>query len=84
MRSIDVKELRFSYNSDFSIDNLSFYIERNSIFALIGNNGSGKTTLLRLLVGLLKPNSGTIKIFGEELTRNKKQIWNALLLRWTK
>lgn len=42
---------------------------------LIGNNGSGKTTLLRLLVGLLKPKSGNIKIFDQLLTRNKKQLW---------
>ena len=42
---------------------------------MIGNNGSGKTTLLRLLVGLLKPKSGTIKIFNEILTRDKKQLW---------
>ncbi|MHA1437405.1 MAG: energy-coupling factor ABC transporter ATP-binding protein [Promethearchaeota archaeon] len=54
---------------------LSFKIEENTIYALTGNNGSGKTTLLRLLVGLLKPKSGTIKIFGDILTRNKKQLW---------
>ncbi|MFX0018628.1 MAG: energy-coupling factor ABC transporter ATP-binding protein [Promethearchaeota archaeon] len=50
-------------------------IEENSIYALIGNNGSGKTTLLRLLVGLLKPSSGMIKIFNEQLTRNKNKLW---------
>ncbi|MFX0148285.1 MAG: ATP-binding cassette domain-containing protein, partial [Candidatus Hodarchaeota archaeon] len=50
-------------------------MEEKSIYALIGNNGSGKTTLLRLLVGLLKPKSGTIKIFNQLLTRNKKQLW---------
>ena len=54
---------------------LSLSIEEKSIYALTGNNGSGKTTLLRLLVGLLKPKSGTIKIFGEPLTRKRNQLW---------
>lgn len=67
--------MNFEYNSNFSISDLSLTIEENSIYALTGNNGSGKTTLLRLLVGLLKPKSGTIKIFNEILTRDKNQLW---------
>ncbi len=57
------------------MNDLSLNIEENSIYALTGNNGSGKTTLLRLMVGLLKPKSGTIKIFNEILTRDKNQLW---------
>ncbi len=60
---------------DFSITDLSFKTEENSIYALTGNNGAGKTTILRLLVGLLKPLSGNIKIYGEDLTRNKHHLW---------
>lgn len=67
--------MNFEYNSNFSVNDLSLTIEENSIYALTGNNGSGKTTLLRLLVGLLKPKSGTIKIFNEILTRDKNQLW---------
>ncbi|MGM0467716.1 MAG: energy-coupling factor ABC transporter ATP-binding protein [Promethearchaeati archaeon] len=70
-----MENLNFSYESGFSLENVSFKIIRNSIYALIGNNGSGKTTLLRLLVGLLKPKSGKIKIFGKELTRKKEKLW---------
>ncbi len=67
--------MNFNYNSGFKIQNLSLKIEENSIYALTGNNGSGKTTLLRLLVGLLKPDSGFIKIFDKQLSRNKKELW---------
>ena len=70
-----MENLNFEYNSNFSINDLSLTINENSIYALTGNNGSGKTTFLRLLVGLLKPKSGTIKIFNEILTRDKKQLW---------
>ncbi|MFX0042530.1 MAG: energy-coupling factor ABC transporter ATP-binding protein, partial [Candidatus Hodarchaeota archaeon] len=67
--------MNFNYNSGFKIQDLDLTIEEKSIYALTGNNGSGKTTLLRLLVGLLKPESGIIKIFNELLTRNKKELW---------
>ena len=67
--------MNFDYNSNFSIRNISLKIKENSIYALTGNNGSGKTTLLRLLVSLLKPKSGSIKIFNELLTRDKNQLW---------
>ena len=70
--AVEVDKLTFKYNSkenfSFHMEDLSFKIEENSIFALTGNNGAGKTTLLRLLVGLLKPKSGNIRIFNEALT----------------
>ncbi len=70
-----MENLNFEYNSNFSLNDISLTVNENSIYALTGNNGSGKTTFLRLLVGLLKPKSGTIKIFDEILTRDKKQLW---------
>ncbi|MFX1523228.1 MAG: energy-coupling factor ABC transporter ATP-binding protein [Promethearchaeota archaeon] len=73
--AIEVENLSFSYDSGFSIRNISLNIEENAIYALTGNNGSGKTTLLRLIVGLLKPSSGLIKIFNNPLTRDKKKLW---------
>ncbi|MFX1279776.1 MAG: energy-coupling factor ABC transporter ATP-binding protein [Promethearchaeota archaeon] len=73
--AVEVDKLSFSYNNGFKINNLSFNIEEHLIYALTGNNGSGKTTLLRLLVGLLKPESGSIKIFNNPVTRNKQELW---------
>jgi cobalt/nickel transport system ATP-binding protein len=54
---------------------LSLNVEENTIYALTGNNGSGKTTLLRLLVGLIFPKSGSIKIFNSVLTKERTQLW---------
>ncbi len=70
-----MENLNFQYGSGFSLENINLNIENESIFALLGNNGAGKSTLLRLLVGLLKPKSGTIKIFGTPLTRNRLDLW---------
>lgn len=55
---------------------MSFQVEKNSVYALIGNNGSGKTTILRLLVGLLNAKAGKIKLFNEVLQMNKKKLWD--------
>lgn len=57
------------------MNNLSFNIEKESVYALLGNNGAGKSTLLRLLVGLLKPKSGSIKILKIPLSRNRMELW---------
>jgi cobalt/nickel transport system ATP-binding protein len=73
--AIEIDNLNFSYKSGFEIKDVSFQIKEGSINALTGNNGSGKTTLLRLIVGLLKPKSGSIKIFGESLSRNRQKLW---------
>jgi len=73
---VDINNLNFSYSNGFHLKDLSLKIEEDSIYALTGNNGSGKTTLLKLIVGLLKPKSGVIKVFGEVLTRRKTQLWN--------
>src|SRR6266480_4932516 len=50
-----------------AIDNLTMTINMGETFGLIGPNGSGKTTLIRMLVGLLRPKSGTIGIMGERM-----------------
>ena len=73
--AVEVENLIFSYKSGFKIQDISFKIEENIIYALTGNNGSGKTTLLRLIVGLLKPESGSIKIFNKILTKDKQKLW---------
>ena len=50
-----------------AVDDLSLRVERQMILGLLGPNGAGKTTTLRALMGLIKPDSGTITIFGREV-----------------
>jgi ABC-2 type transport system ATP-binding protein len=54
-----------------AVDNVSLRIESGEIFGLIGPNGSGKTTLIRLLLGLLHPTSGTVRILGRRMPDQK-------------
>src|ERR1700747_2951420 len=54
-----------------AVNNLSLNIHAGETFGLIGPNGSGKTTLIRMLVGLILPTSGTIRVMGERVPRRK-------------
>lgn len=57
---VSVKDVSFAYEDEAVLKNISFEIKRGSKVGIIGHSGSGKTTLNRLLLGLVKPNSGSI------------------------
>lgn len=65
---IKVKNLNKSYGKLQALDNLSFDVEEGEILGLLGPNGSGKTTTINCILSLLKFDSGSIKIMGEEMT----------------
>lgn len=64
--AVAIDGLNFSYGKLRVIDDLSLEIPPGTSFGLLGPNGSGKTTLIRMLVGLLKPASGSIKCLGKK------------------
>jgi len=72
--AIEVDKVSFSYGSLKAVDELSLQVPRGISFGLLGPNGAGKTTLIRLLVGLLKPKSGSIHILGEPPSRKTAHL----------
>ena len=66
INSIEVKDLVTAYGSNVIHDHLSFTLKHGEFCSLIGGSGSGKTTLLRALIGLLKPESGEVRILGRD------------------
>lgn len=67
---INVKDLFYKYpDGTIALNKLSFKVNKGEFLAIIGQNGSGKTTLAKNLVGLLKPTSGEVEVFGEN-TKN--------------
>ncbi len=62
------------FDKQVVINKISFSIKQGSILGILGKNGAGKTTLLGMLMGLIKPTSGEIKIFGKELEKNRDLI----------
>ncbi|MBI2829643.1 MAG: ABC transporter ATP-binding protein [Chloroflexi bacterium] len=67
--AVEADRVSFSYERVPALDGLSLNVPRGIAFGLLGPNGAGKTTLIRILVGLLKPHSGTIRILGQPLSR---------------
>lgn len=60
-----IRDLKFSYGSRLMFDDLCLNLENGVKLGLTGANGSGKTTLLNMIVGLIKPASGDVEIFGK-------------------
>ncbi|OCT12403.1 ABC transporter [Paenibacillus pectinilyticus] len=68
---ISIDDISFSYENKAVIHNLQFDILERDFVGVIGSNGAGKTTLLKMLVGLLKPTSGEIRLFDRPLSQFK-------------
>lgn len=74
MMAIEVSHLKFSYDGQTdTIQDVSFSIPKGSYTTIVGHNGSGKSTIAKLLIGLLSPKSGMIKIMGTQL--NEKTVY---------
>lgn len=72
--AVEVDRASFHYNNIRAIDELTLQVPRGISFGLLGPNGAGKTTLIRLLVGLLKPKSGSIRILGQTPSRQTAHL----------
>ncbi len=74
LKAISVKEVSFSYNSVPVLEYVTFNINRYEFLTMVGPNGGGKTTLLKIILGLLKPDSGTVRIFGKSPERSREKF----------
>jgi ABC-2 type transport system ATP-binding protein len=68
MNILDIENLTKSFGMLRVIDGLTLSVPEHSIFGFIGQNGAGKTTTMKMVLGLLKPTSGTISVCGEPVT----------------
>jgi len=74
MSAIVVKDLIVSRSGTQVLQGISFSIEPGSVYALLGGNGAGKSTTLLTLLGFLSPDSGTVKILGDEVSKNVSRL----------
>jgi len=71
---IQIADLDFAYNGQRVLEDVNLEVWEGDFIAMIGPNGGGKTTLLRLMLGLLKPERGRIRVMGEPATRVSHHI----------
>ena len=72
--AIEVKQLIKRYPTAAAVDGISFAVARGVIAALLGGNGAGKTTTLSILLGLLLPTAGTVRVLGEDILRHRYRV----------
>ena len=72
--SLEILEITKSFNRNKVVDGISFTVEPGEILGLIGPNGAGKTTTIRMIMDIIRPDTGRIKVFGERLGERTKDI----------
>jgi zinc transport system ATP-binding protein len=71
---IRFENVNFSYTKKEFLENISFSVYDKDFIGIIGPNGGGKTTILKLMLGLLKPNKGKIRIYNKNPKKERKDI----------
>jgi zinc transport system ATP-binding protein len=69
-----IEDVTFAYNGQMVLENVNMAIRPGDFIAMIGPNGGGKTTLLKLILGLLKPNRGSIRVMGDSAEKASRHI----------
>ena len=80
--AIDVENVSKSYGKLLAVDRLNLKVDEKQVHGFLGPNGAGKSTTIKMLVGLLKPDSGSLRILGQKTTgdnprRSKKNRLHA-------
>ena len=71
---IEVKHLSKRYGTTLAVDDVSFCIEPGEILGLLGPNGAGKTTTIHMLLGLITPSTGEVRVFGQTFADHREEI----------
>lgn len=75
---LEARKLRKAFGEFLAVDDVSLALAPGEILGLLGPNGAGKTTILHMLLGLITPTAGSIRIFGMDLTRDRSRILQRL------
>jgi zinc transport system ATP-binding protein len=72
---IELQQVSFQYDRTAVLKNISLQVKQGDFLAILGPNGSGKSTLLKIILGLLQPSTGSVRLFGKEAKEFKQREW---------
>ena len=75
MNVLTIQGLSKAFGGQKIIDNLNMTVPEGSVFGFIGQNGAGKTTTMKMLVNLVRPTAGTIRLFGENKAHARRSLY---------
>jgi len=75
---VAVHDLTKVYGAVTAVDHISFSLAQGTTVALLGGNGAGKTTTIAMLLGLVMPSSGEVRVFGADMSRNRGSVAHRL------
>lgn len=73
---VETRQLTKTYGGVERVHQVNLCVETGQIYGFLGPNGAGKTTTLKMLLGLIKPTEGTIRVFGKDLSKHRPTILN--------
>ncbi|MEI7801564.1 MAG: ABC transporter ATP-binding protein [Bacteroidota bacterium] len=71
---VELNKISKSFGAFHAVNELSLEVQRGDVFGFLGPNGAGKSTTMRMMLSLIEPTEGAIKIFGQELSKNRNEI----------
>src|SRR5690625_2928972 len=74
MDIIKTNRLTRKYGKQYAVNNINLNVKEGSIYGFLGPNGAGKSTTIRMLLGLIKPSTGSVQILGKDLRKHRMEI----------
>ncbi len=79
---IEVRDLYSAYGDHVIHEHLNLTVRRGDVLGVVGGSGAGKSVLLNTIIGLKRPEGGSVRIFGADIQHARHRVWTAIERRW--
>ena len=80
--AIEIRGLRSQFGSRVIHQDLDLTVERGEILGVVGGSGSGKSVMLNTIIGLKRPEGGSVRVFGHDIHADPTRSWGSIERRW--